>query len=159
MSGRGIQIEGNVFCSVCECYMSQEIICNRKTAETQDSRAFIARIVTVQSCGVSGGFYASDPGQTDPVAIFTMKVPDSGCVERHACMAKHKSLGRASRYEQKSHRSETTGAICEYRRRLRECEARSNRLSCMVVSASADIAVLEGRFLLFVQYILDDRRI
>ena len=89
MSERGIQIEGNVFCPVCECYMSQEIICNRKTAETQDSRAFIARIVTVQSCGVSGGFYASDPGQTDPVVIFTMKVPDSGCVERHACMAKH----------------------------------------------------------------------
>lgn len=72
---------------------------------------------------------------------FTMKVPDSGCVERHACMAKHTDIGRASRYEQKSHRSETTGAICEYRRRLRECEARSNRLSCMVVSASADIAV------------------
>ena len=126
---------------MCECYMSQEIICSRKNAETQDPRVFIARIIIVQSCSVSGGFYASDPGQTDPVAIFTMKVPDSGCVERHACMAKHTDIGRASRYEQKSHRSETTGAICEYRRRLRECEARSNRLSYMVVSASADIVI------------------
>ena len=35
MSERGIQIEGNVFCPVCECYMSQEIICNRKNAEPQ----------------------------------------------------------------------------------------------------------------------------
>ena len=36
MSERGIQIEGNVFCPVCECYMSQEIMCNRKNAETQE---------------------------------------------------------------------------------------------------------------------------
>ena len=36
VSVRGIQIEGNVFCPVCECYMSQEIMCNRKNAETQD---------------------------------------------------------------------------------------------------------------------------
>ena len=77
MSERGIQIEGNVFCPVCECYMSQEIICNRKNAETQDPRAFIARIIIVQSCGVSGGFYASDPGQTDPVAIFRNDLFDS----------------------------------------------------------------------------------
>ena len=34
MSERGIQIEENVFCPVCECYMSQEIMCNRKNAET-----------------------------------------------------------------------------------------------------------------------------
>ena len=31
-------------------------------------------------------------------------------------MAKHTDIVRASRYEQKSHRRETTGAICEYRR-------------------------------------------
>ena len=36
MSERGIQIEGNVFCPVCECYMNQEIMCNRKNAETQE---------------------------------------------------------------------------------------------------------------------------
>ena len=57
--------------------MSQEIICSRKNAETQDPRAFIARIIIVQSCGVSGGFYASDPGQTDPVAIFRNDLFDS----------------------------------------------------------------------------------
>ena len=58
MSERGIQIEGNVFCSVCECYMSQEIICNRKNAETQDPRLFCGQDVTVQPCG---GFYAAAP--------------------------------------------------------------------------------------------------
>ena len=38
MSQRGIQIEGNVFCPVSECYMSQEIMCNRKNAETQGEK-------------------------------------------------------------------------------------------------------------------------
>ena len=51
MSERGIQIEGNVFCPVCECYMSQEIICSRKNAETQDPRLFCGQDVTVQPCG------------------------------------------------------------------------------------------------------------
>ena len=57
--------------------MSQEIICNRKNAETQDPRLFCGQDVTVQPCGVSGGFYASDPGQTDPVAIFRNDLFDS----------------------------------------------------------------------------------
>ena len=45
MSERGIQIEGNVFCPVCECYMSQEIMCNRKNAETQVKTPFANRAV------------------------------------------------------------------------------------------------------------------
>ena len=65
-----------------------------------------------------------------------MKVPDSGHAER--------MLARTGTWildGQAGMSKEGESPDYEYRRRLREHKVRSNRLSCMVMSASADMSV------------------
>ena len=74
------------------------------------------------------------PGSGKP--FFTMKVPYSGHEERMLACGESWTLdGQAGMSK------EGDSPDYEYRRRLREHKVRSNRLSWMVMSASADMSV------------------